>query len=214
MVLLGAATAYGWWVWLPGYRPGLRAGERLGIDVSSHQGVIDWPTVAAHGIDFAYIKASEGGDYLDPKFAGNVAAARAAGLDTGAYHFFTLCTPGIVQARNFLAAASGSRTTLPPAVDLELAGNCSARPTTQQVQAQLDTFLALVERASGQRAVLYLGHDFTDRYAIRQMADHPLWVRRLVRRPTTPGWVYWQASSYARIAGIPGATDLDVERSP
>jgi GH25 family lysozyme M1 (1,4-beta-N-acetylmuramidase) len=63
-----------------------------GIDVSSVQGTIDWPTVAASGMRFAYIKCGNGNDEVDgkasdPSFARNVAGARAAGLVVGAYHF-------------------------------------------------------------------------------------------------------------------------------
>ncbi|HEX2068810.1 MAG TPA: GH25 family lysozyme, partial [Actinomycetota bacterium] len=58
-ILLVAATLV-WFIWLPEYRPTLKAGERYGIDVSHHQGRIDWPRVAADDISFAYIKASEG----------------------------------------------------------------------------------------------------------------------------------------------------------
>src|ERR671910_485801 len=86
LVLLGL---WGWYVWLPGYRPGLEAGERYGVDVSSHQSEIDWENVAGDGIEFAYIKATEGGDYVDERFQQNWDDSAAAGLDRGAYHFFT-----------------------------------------------------------------------------------------------------------------------------
>ncbi len=75
---------------LPHWRPALGEGERYGIDVSGHQGLIDWRAVAADDIDFAYIKASEGGDFVDDMFARNWREAAAAGVDRGAYHFFTL----------------------------------------------------------------------------------------------------------------------------
>lgn len=67
VALAGAAV---WWVWLPGYRPAL-GGERHGIDVSSFQGQVDWPRVAGDDIDFAYVKATEGGDFVDRRFAHN-----------------------------------------------------------------------------------------------------------------------------------------------
>src|SRR4051794_5467055 len=61
-----------------------------GIDISHHQGAIDWARLPGQGVDFAYIKASEGGDHRDPAFAANWAGARKAGIRRGAYHFFTL----------------------------------------------------------------------------------------------------------------------------
>lgn len=71
LVLLGLAALIAWYVVLPGHRPSLRDGERLGIDVSRHQDDIDWPSVAEDGIEFAVIKATEGGDWVDPRFEEN-----------------------------------------------------------------------------------------------------------------------------------------------
>src|SRR5687768_3711582 len=65
-----------------------------GIDVSHHQGVIEWSLLSGQGVDFAYIKASEGGDFVDPAFARNWDGAGRAGIRRGAYHFFTLCRSG------------------------------------------------------------------------------------------------------------------------
>src|SRR6185295_7868151 len=78
---------------------------RQGIDVSHYQGRIDWAALPAQGVDFAYIKASEGGDLRDDAFQANWAGARRAGIARGAYHYFTLCRPGAAQAANFIAAA-------------------------------------------------------------------------------------------------------------
>lgn len=166
IIALGAAglalvTAATWWFWwVPSWRPPLQDGERYGIDVSAHQGAIDWEAVTADGIEFAYVKATEGGDFVDRRFAENWAAAGAAGLDRGAYHFFTLCTPGDVQARHVLAVAQPEASALPPAADLELAGNCAGRPPARAVGNEVGRFLSAVEEAWGQEAVLYVGEDW------------------------------------------------------
>src|SRR6476660_2447595 len=89
-VLLASLAAL-WFLWYPQHRPSLRAGESIGIDVSHHQGEIDWPRVASDGVRFAYIKASEGGTVPDHRFRENWVEAKKAGLRRGAYHFFTLC---------------------------------------------------------------------------------------------------------------------------
>ena len=209
-VLVAAAAWWFWWV--PGWRPPLRDGERYGIDVSAHQGPIDWERVAGDGIDFAYVKATEGGDFVDERFAENWGAAAAARLDRGVYHFFTLCTPGDVQARHFLAVAPPDPDALPPAVDLELAGNCSSRPPARAVEAELTRFLLLVENAWGTDAVLYVGNDFEERYPGREEMDRPLWLRRFLLRPTEDWWI-WQLHGRARVDGVDGGVDLDVMRA-
>ena len=102
-----------WFLWLPRYRPALKPNERYGVDVSHHQGSIDWNRVASAGMSFAYIKATEGGDLLDPAFARNWSGAEEAGLDRGAYHFFTLCSPAEDQAANFLRSVPPQPPMLP-----------------------------------------------------------------------------------------------------
>lgn len=208
VVLVGLWGRYRWW---PSYRPGLEDGERYGVDVSHHQGEIDWEKVAADDIEFAYIKATEGGDFVDTAFAANWAGAGDAGIDRGAYHFFTLCRAGAEQAANFLETVpTGGE--LPPAVDLELAGNCSERPTQTWVEEELGVFLDEVEEATGQPVVLYVGDDFEGRYPVRDELDRPIWHRRILFRPDVEGWWIWQFHAWADVDGIDGNADLNVMR--
>ena len=211
VLLAGTVTAW-WLLWVPTWRPPLKEGERYGIDVSAHQGVIDWGRVANDGITFAYIKATEGGDFTDVRFDENWRGAQAVGLDRGAYHYFTLCTPGAEQAHQFLDVAPPESDALAPAVDLELAGNCSGRPSPAEVNDQLDDFIRLVEAAWGQEVVLYVGDDFEGVYSIRHELDRPLWHRRFLLRPNLDRWSIWQLHGYARVDGIEGGVDFDVMR--
>ena len=91
LVLTLAAAWLGWYRWLPEYRPSLRAGERYGIDVAHHQGTIDWQRVARDGIAVAYIKATEGGDLIDPSFIANWRGAD----DAGSYEVRTTSLPSV-----------------------------------------------------------------------------------------------------------------------
>lgn len=200
-----------WFFWLPGFRPPLRPGETYGIDVSAYQGHIDWRRVADQDVAFAYIKATEGGDYVDPRFAANWSGAGKAGVPHGAYHFFSLCTPGPAQARNFLNTVPAEPGALPPAVDLELSGNCHLRPGLHAVGVQLSAFLRLLQRATGRTVVVYLGDDFARRYPLPLFSRHPLWLRRILLRPAG-GWTIWQVDGNAHIGGIHGDVDLDVGR--
>ena len=99
-----------------------------GVDVSHHQGNIDWTLLETEGIDFAYIKATEGGDWVDPNFPRNWRGAERVGIARGAYHYFSTCRPGALQAENFLETAGMSADALPAALDLEYGGFCGAPP--------------------------------------------------------------------------------------
>ncbi|MFN2590684.1 MAG: GH25 family lysozyme [Actinomycetota bacterium] len=212
VAVLLSAVAVARFVWLPHYRPGLQAGERYGIDVSHHQGSINWTEVAGDGIAFAYIKSTEGRDFRDGEFRRNWDGAGRAGLARGAYHFFTLCAPGAMQAEHFLGTVPAGELELPPAIDLELAGNCSRRPDGATVRRELLAFIEAVEQATGQRVVLYVGDDFEDRYRLRRSLARPLWYPRFLRRPPAEEWVIWQVMGLAHVDGVEGDVDLDVIR--
>jgi lysozyme len=201
--------------WFPHHRPGLRAGERYGVDVSNHQGVIDWEAVAADDVDFAYLKATEGGDHVDRRFAESWVAAKAAGIEVGAYHFFTLCRPGAEQAESFLATVPDDGD-LPPALDLELPGNCSARPPAAEVRREVRAFVDAVEAATGRTVLLYVLDDWEDLYPSRDLGDgvdRPRWHRRI--GPLRPGgdWWLWQYTGMAQVDGIDTPVDLNVMRA-
>ncbi|MBM6402038.1 GH25 family lysozyme [Phycicoccus sonneratiae] len=213
-LLVAGAGWLGYRQVLPSYRPTLAAGESYGIDVSTHQGSVDWAAVAGDGIDAAYVKASEGATFEDDRFVENWRGAREAGLEVGAYHFFTLCKDGDEQAANLLGRlreVGADASSLPPVVDLELSGNCSARPSRAVVQQRLSDLVAAVEEATGQRVVLYLLDDFAEHYPLPDaLADRDRWVRRLLLRPADDGWAWWQVSSRASVEGVEGPVDLDV----
>jgi lysozyme len=211
LLLVLALPAAWWFLWVPHARPSLRTGEAYGVDVSSHQGAINWRQVSDDGIAFAYIKASEGGDFTDVRFRDNWAQAASAGLARGAYHFFTLCRSGREQAEHFLRTAPPQADALPAAVDLELAGNCRDRPQPAHVYAELDTFLTLVEDAWGRPALLYVGDDWEDRYPVLQRSARPRWLVSFFGRPD-PTWSVWQLHGFARVDGVHGGVDLDVAR--
>jgi len=184
-----------------------------GIDVSHHQGAIDWAAVAAAGIDFAYLKATEGGDWVDPRFETNWREAGAQrGLLRGAYHFFTFCRPGDEQARNFIATVPASTDALPPAVDFEIGGNCSRRPPREELLDELRLFLSQVEDHFGRRPLIYVTRDAHEAYLQGELPEHPIWARDLFRRPPYPEgrpWLVWQFHNRGRVRGIDGPVDLN-----
>lgn len=214
LLILPALLALGAWLYAPHWRPSEARWPVQGIDVSHHQGRIDWAALPEQGVDFAWIKATEGGDHRDRMFAANWAGARAAGIRRGAYHFFTLCRPGADQAANFAAAVPRDPDALPPAIDLEFGGNCSARPSREILLRELGAFLRIVEAHSGRPAILYLTVEFEVHYRISKAVDRPLWLRRIFLRPNFGGrpWTVWQASAFHRLRGIEGGVDWNVLR--
>lgn len=204
----------GMWLYAQHWHPSERAYPFQGIDVSRYQGSIDWRGLTHQGVDFAYIKATEGGDLRDSQFASNWRSAGAVGIARGAYHFFTLCRSGADQAANFLAAVPGDRDALPPAVDLEFGGNCSYRPPREQLLRELGTFLQRIEARSGKPALLYLTSEFDDAYRISEVIDRPLWLRSLYFEPQFGArhWTLWQASNLRQLRGIEGRVDWNAAR--
>ena len=213
LVVIGAIGAWVWFVRIPGYRPQLQSGERYGIDVSGHQGTIAWSRVASDNVSFAYLKATEGGDFVDDRFAANWQGAADAGLDRGAYHFFTLCRPGADQADHFLRTVPRDSKALPTAVDLEFVGNCSARPSRDALLYDLGVFVDKVEAATGKTVVLYILDDFDAQYGVRQAFDRPRGDRSILRRPDNDSWLIWQASDKVLVTGIDGGVDLNVMKA-
>ena len=185
-----------------------------GIDVSNDQGAIDWQRVKADGVDFAYIKASEGADFRDDHFTANWRDAKAAGVEHGAYHYFTLCRLARDQAENFIALVPRAKDILPPALDLEFGGNCAARPARDVVIAEIATFIQMVEAHSEKPILLYITKEFEAEYRVSEAIDRPLWLRSLFFPPdyASHPWVMWQTSNLRSVDGINGKVDWNVVR--
>lgn len=206
---LACAVVVGAMAYFHTYSPDRGKYPVRGIDVSHHQGQIDWRRVAADDVAFAVIKATEGGDHVDTAFATNLRDARAAGLAVGAYHFFTFCRPGADQAKNFISVVPNDQPLLPPVVDIEFGGNCPQRPSPEQLNAELQAFLGPVEAAFGKTAIVYLTDEAEATYAGR-IAARPLWLRSLLMEPDRRDWIYWQYHNRGRVDGITGDVDLNV----
>ena len=215
LALLAAAAGAGVaWLYASRWHPSDREFPNQGIDVSHHQGIIAWRELPSQGVDFAYIKASEGGDHRDRAFAANWSGAREAGIARGAYHFFTLCRSGADQAANFIAAVPAEADALPPAVDLEQLGNCSRTLSREAFHKELADYIRLVEGRYRKPVLLYLTREFDEAYDISARVRRPLWLRSLVLEPGWGArpWAVWQASSFRSLAGIRGRVDWNVAR--
>lgn len=185
-----------------------------GVDVSHHQGEVDWARVRRDRIEFAYLKATEGTGFVDPRYTENREAATAAGLQVGSYHFFSQCTAGLPQARHFVEVVgdqSDRTTTLAPAVDLELDDSCTDPPSRAQMLTEVRAFIDEVEQRTGRHVVVYAFPSFEEEYGIAADLGRRLWVRDLDGEPEGQWWI-WQRSQTARVAGIDTPVDLNVRR--
>ncbi len=179
-----------------------------GVDVSHYQGEIDWPTLAAQDVDFAWIKATEGSSHVDPRFEANWAAAAQTDLLVGAYHFMSFESPGEEQAANLAAHVPPTPGTLAPVIDLEPYGRYLGNlPSADEVHAVLDPLVAGIEEHYGVAPVIYVTDDAYDAYVAGRYPDSPIWIRSVV---TPPGlsdgrdWTLWQYSHRDRLDGYDG----------
>ena len=193
------------------------AWEVFGVDVSAYQGRIDWQNLREQGVDFAFIKATEGSSLQDRYFADNWAAAQAAGVRVGAYHFFSYDSPGETQADNFIAAVPVTEGALPPVVDIEFYGEyLDTPPEKERVRAILDPLLERLEAHYGVKPILYVTYRSYYRYiAGGGYGDYPIWCSSPTVFPLVPGWDFWQYSHSAELEGYYGTQrriDLNIFR--
>lgn len=183
-----------------------------GIDVSAAQGEIDWHKTRADGADFAYLKASEGADIRDARFADNWERAREAGLRRGASHSFTLCRLARDQATNFIATVPREPNMLPAVLSLAFDDSCTARPDRKIVLSEIALFIEMVEAHTGKAMLLYLTRDFENAYQVSSAVDRSLWLQRAFFAPDygSHPWVIWQASNRKRVDGIIGPINWNV----
>jgi lysozyme len=185
-----------------------------GVDVSHHQGDIDWEALKADGVEFAYIKASEGENFNDPRFSRNWFAAEQAGMLRGAYHFFTLCRGGEAQARNFIRVVPKDPKALPPAIDAEHMGPCREGAAVRDVPAEITIYLKAVYAHYGKRPIIYTTRQFHDAHLAGKFVDERFWIRSLILAPRfrEQQWAFWQYHNRGRRRGIAGPVDLNVFR--
>ena len=187
-----------------------------GIDLSRYQTAVDWPTARANGVNFAFIKATEGGDMVDPMFQSHWQGAAAAGVRRGAYHFFYHCRPAAEQARWFIKHVPKAPGALPPVLDLEwtpTSPTCTLRRDGETIRAEARIFLDLITRHYGQRPMIYTTVDFYADTEIWRLSGVDFWLRSTAAHPDDryPGqqWSFWQYTATGVIPGIAGPVDIN-----
>ncbi|MBD5322409.1 MAG: hypothetical protein K2G27_00150 [Duncaniella sp.] len=188
--------------------PGFREHDIVGIDISAHNGDIDFDKVRDEGIEFVIIKATEGGTFKDRKFVDNVREARKAGLKVGAYHFFRFDTPGYIQGLNFVNSIHGRQLDLPVAIDIEEFTN----PNLQTSRLVMNRVVEMADHleSRGYRVMLYTNKKGHARFIKGQLATYPLWLCSLGSRPDDIDCDLWQATHHGHVSGVEHDVDVNV----
>lgn len=189
--------------------------EIHGIDISHHQGDIDWGRLRTAMIDrspvrFVMIKATEGGDYIDDRFEQNFYNAREYGFIRGAYHFWSVLNGAREQAYFFLQKVNLEPGDLPPVLDVE------TKPDNISVEDfQLDvlTWLHIVEDRYHVKPIIYTYYKFKEAYlSDERFDDYPYWIAHYyVKEVEYQGkWKFWQHTDVGKLPGVKGYVDLDI----
>ncbi|WP_196243285.1 GH25 family lysozyme [Ruminococcus flavefaciens] len=187
--------------------------DMKGIDVSVHNGKIDWQKVRAAGIDFAILRAGYGrlASQKDERFVENYAGAKAAGIPVGAYWYSYAMTPeeAELEADVFLSVIKGKQFEMPVYFDLEEKKQFDLGK--EKVSAIMRAFLERVEAAgyfvglygSASSLVTHTADDIKSRYTI--------WLAHWVDQTNYSGaYGIWQHSEKGSVDGINGNVDLDI----
>lgn len=171
-------------------------------------GQVDYP------ISFIYIKSTEGTTVRNPYYSADYQQAHKHGIRTGSYHFFSTTSPAEKQAKHFLQHSKFASGDLPPVLDVE--------PSHQQIQKmggpeelwrRVGKWLAIVERQTGAKPVLYVSQTFVKRYLpyvpdIKQR--YPVWIARYGEYKPDLHLSFWQLSPDGKVSGITGDVDINV----
>ena len=189
-----------------------------GIDVSHHQGQIDWARVSAAGIRYAFMKATQGAGFIDSRFAANWEGAALNSVIRGAYHFFDPEATAAEQFENFTSVVTLEAGDLAPVVDLEVDGqDWSELPSAQRIPVVIE-LLEFLEDHYAMVPLIYTNWASVDaifRGRPGQLTHYPLWVASYRQNPPPrmpagwTDWTHWQHSSEGSVSGIAGAVDLN-----
>ena len=184
-----------------------------GIDVSEHQGVIDWAAVDKAGVQFAIIRAGYGWELKqkDKQFERNYAGAKAAGIKVGAYWYSYADSVARAkeEAKTCLKVLEGRRLDLPVFFDQEYEPGILKLSTKTRTDIVLK-FLETI-KAAGRPCGLYSSTDFiTTKLQANRLTAYPLWIAEYGSKLHYTGKVWaWQYTDKGRVAGIKGRVDMD-----
>ena len=188
-----------------------------GIDVSQHQGSIDWRKVKASGIQFAMLRAGYGANTVDGEFERNARGCMEAGIPCGVYWFSYAYTPEMArrEAEKCISVIREYKVQYPVCYDFEYDSVRYARQNGVRVTRTLATWLveAFCGRVEelGYFAMYYSNLDYLERmFAPELRRKYALWYARYASAPGETGIGMWQYRDNGRVDGIRGNVDMDI----
>lgn len=190
--------------------------EIHGIDISHHQGTIDWATLKDEAviderpIRFIMIKATEGANKIDENFKDNFYNAREYGFTRGAYHFYGTRSTAKAQAQFFISQVKLEKGDLPPVLDVE---HKPSNQTDEEFKQSVLEWLRIVENHYGVPPIVYTYYKFKLRYLSDPAFDaYPYWIAHYyVDKVEYEGaWKFWQHTDAGRLPGIKGDVDFNI----
>ena len=188
-------------------------GEIYGIDVSHHQGKIEWEKVKKwknKKLDFVYIKATEGATYIDKTYKTNIKEAKENDFLVGSYHYFRTTSSIENQFQNFIKTIDKSEQDLIPLIDVEEKTNW----TNKEFHKNFKAFLNMVENYFGQKPMIYTVNSFYNLNLSGKYKEYHFLIGRYgenapnMRDKTS--WTIWQFSETGKVEGIPKDVDIDM----
>lgn len=179
-----------------------------GIDISHYQGDVFWETVGENSkMAYVYIKATEGGDRIDSKYAHNIEMAHRYGIKVGSYHFYRPKTDQLVQAENFLNQCRPGDQDLIPMIDVETKSGME----TEEFRDSLAKFLFIIENHIRQKPLVYTGANFYDHYLQGMLDDYKIMIAQYTEKEPELAdgrdITMWQYTGKGRLNGIKGYVD-------
>ena len=184
--------------------------EVHGIDVSHYQSQIDWESILAQNISFAFVKATEGESFADSLYNANWPEMKRVGIKRGAYHFFRPTLSVYKQAKNFMDNVTLEIGDLPPVLDIEVDDGASQ----ELVVFRIKTWLEMIEHHYSIRPIIYTNITFFNKYIAGNLDEYPIWIARYnysePRLAFNKQWDFWQYGNRGRLDGIEGDVDFNV----
>lgn len=187
----------------------------FGIDISHHQGEIDWNRLLKNEnfdtiIKFVYCKATEGADHVDTKWEENRNTLNNRGIPNGAYHFFQPSVDPKIQAKHFLNHWKKREVDLPPVLDVEVEGK-----TDIDLIKNMKIWLNEIEQKTGMRPIIYSSLNFFETKFKNEFKNYLFWIAAYSQRPaclTDNRVIHWQYSENGELPGIEELVDFNVSK--